>query len=142
MAAMVAPKHLVELSDHVGPDDFKKRLHRLIDKHLTGFRTAGSDLLVATYLPPAKTGGGILIPQKSQQENIFQGKIGLVLQLGPLAFKRDRYNCPWDGLTVKADDWIVFRFADAWDMYLGGVSVWMVDHESVRAVIADPTSIY
>lgn len=140
--AMVAPKYLQELGQHEGPNDFKKRVHRLLDEKLKGFKIAGSDLLVATYIPSERTSGGIIVPMKSQQENIFQGKAGLVLQCGPLAFKRDRYNCPWDGHTAKVDDWIMFRFADAWDAYFGGVSVKVIDHENIRAIIDDPTVIY
>lgn len=140
--AMVAPKYLEDLGEHSSPNEFKAKIHKLLDPILRGYRITGSDLLVATYIPPSITPGGIKLIQKSQQENIFQGKVGLVLQLGPLAFKRDRYNCPWDGLTAKVDDWVMFRFADAWDAYLGGVSIKVLDHESIRAIVDDPTAIY
>lgn len=141
--SIVAPKFLQHLGDHKTPAEFKKKIHALLDPHLTNYRVGGSDLLVAIYIPPEMTAGGIIKIQKSQQENIFQGKVGLVLQLGPIAFKRDRFNCTWDGITAKADDWVVFRFANtSLDMYLGGVAVQHIDHEHIRAVVDDPTAIY
>lgn len=139
---MVTPRTLQELSQHEGPDDFRARIHKMLDGKLKGFRIAGADLLVATFIPSERTKGGIIVPIKSQQENIFQGKVGLVLQLGPIAFRRDRFNCPWDGLVAKVDDWVMFRPADAWDAYFGDVSVKALDHESVRAIVSDPTIIY
>lgn len=139
---VVAPKHLEELGKHEGPEDFKKRVHRLLDAKLAGLKVAGSDLLIATYIPSERTSGGIIVPMKSQQENIFQGKVGLVLQTGPLAFKYDRFNCEWSGLRAAENDWVMFRYADAWDLYLGGVSCKVIDHEHIRAVVDDPTVIY
>lgn len=140
--AMVAPKYLEELGECRTPEDFKAKVHELLDDKLKGYRTAGSNLLIATYIPPNVTAGGIRLIGKTQQENIFQGKVGLVLQTGPLAFKRDRFNCPWDGLVANVNDWVVFRFADAWDMYFGDVSVKVLDHENMQGVIDNPRSIY
>lgn len=139
---MVAPKSLQALGQSTGPNDFKARVHAMLDKKLAGFRLAGAAVLIATYIPSEKTAGGIIVPIKSQQENIFQGKIGLVLQIGPLAFVRDRFNCPWDGLRAKLNDWILYRPADAWDLYFGDVSCRVVDHDNIRAIIDDPTAIY
>lgn len=140
--AMVAPKSLEQLGELRTPKEFKTEINRMLDATLKGYRTAGADILVATYIPPEKTAGGIIKIQKTQQENIFQGKVGLVLQVGPLAFKRDRYNCPWDGLVAKPGDWVAFRNADAWDMYLAGVSCKVLDHDNIRAIVDDPTTIY
>src|SRR5262245_48416119 len=79
-------------------------------------------VLVATYVPPAKVFKG---PQgedvvfhtsdRALEEERFQGKVGLVLKVGPLAFKDDTV-AKFGGVTVKPGDWVVFRPSDGYEL--------------------------
>jgi len=98
-----------------------------------------NQVLVGTFIESERTAGGIIKPNKSLQESLYQGICGLVLKMGPKAFQDDdRINVFWDGETVKPDDWVVFRFSSAWEFHLNGVSVRLVDDIDIRCVIESP----
>lgn len=138
----VMPISLMDLARHNGPDDFKARVKNKLKSTLSGFQITDRDILVATFIQSEVTKGGIIKPNKSVAEDLYQGKVGLVLQLGPLAFKYDRYGHEWEGVKFGVDDWVVFRFADAWNIHLNEVDCKAVDFENVRAVVDDPTKVF
>ena len=47
-------------------------------------------MLCAIYIAPEKTAGGIIRPQSNIDEDIHQGKVGLIVGVGPLAFQSQR----------------------------------------------------
>lgn len=104
-------------------------------------------VLVATYVPPEVTKGGIVIPVKSMAESRFQGKVGLVLKVGPLAFKDDKVN-QFGGVTVKEGDWIVFRYSDAVELFFvddngrTATSCRLIDDSAIFGRTPDPALIY
>lgn len=87
-----------ELMDKFGP----------IAEHAT---VLSGKVLVAIYQRPEKTAGGILRPDKNREEDRWQGKIGLVLKIGPVAFTEDETH-KWGGVTPKVGDWVQFRVGD------------------------------
>lgn len=105
-------------------------------------------VLIATYVPPEKTKGGIIRPDRSMAEARFQGIAGLVLRVGPGAFK-DEGHIKFYGVTVKEGDWIVYRPSDAVEQFIrikgttnDGVSVRLIEDAHIKARIPDPDSIY
>lgn len=65
---------------------------------LDKFRLSGAQVLVATYIRPDKLRSGLIITSKVRDEDKFQGKCGLVLKMGPLAFvDRDPIGAVLDG---------------------------------------------
>src|SRR5258708_4825410 len=52
---------------------------------LSGFRLFGSQVLLADYMRPVKTRGGIITTDQS--EDIFQGVLGMVVLIGPTAWR-------------------------------------------------------
>lgn len=72
-----------------------------------------NQVLVAVYMAPEKTSGGIVVPISVRDEDRHQGKVGLILKVGPLAFKDDTGKWVWpDGIGVG--DWVYFRTSDGW----------------------------
>lgn len=69
-------------------------------------------VLIGIYKRPEKTKGGIIVSERSKQEDIFQGIVGYVLKVGPAAFKNDAHN-DFHGVTVKEGDWVLFRPSDS-----------------------------
>jgi co-chaperonin GroES (HSP10) len=68
----------------------------------------GYQLLVAMWIRPrgSKTSGGLFLPDKTLDEDKWQGKIGQVIALGPCAYASDQYrvfNGPW----CEPEDWVV-----------------------------------
>ena len=77
---------------------------------LTDYEVFHNLVLVATYVPGEKI-GSIIVPDKTLAENRFQGKMGLVLKCGPLAFKDDE-NVKFGGISIEPHDWVLFRPSD------------------------------
>ena len=67
------------------------------------------------------------------------GTLGLVLKLGPWAFQNDpELNIDWKGQTVEVGEWAVFKYSDAWEFHLNGVSVRLIDDRSIKGVVPTP----
>ena len=65
-------------------------------------------VLVGIYMRPEKTKGWILLTDEYRAEDRFQGKAGLVLKKGPLAFVDDD-RVKFSGFDPQVGDWVVFR---------------------------------
>ena len=112
-------------------------------------------ILIATMVTPPKMMKGpdgkpvkFLLSDKTQQEDRFQGKIGLVLKVGPTAFKGKTPDS-FGGVTVKPGDWVMYKPSDAHEFYfvdkersLDGASARLIEDTLLMARVADPTSIH
>ena len=109
----------------------------------------GNDILVAIYKRPEKTKSGIILVDDTRGEDVHQGKVGLILKMGPVAY------IDKDGARfrdIKEGDWIVFRPSDGWRVTLNTlqgnyskediVDCRIVSDASVRMRVTDPDSIY
>lgn len=138
---VIMPVHLLTLSKCKTPDEFRDRAWELLTPAVEKYKPCGTDVLFVTYIEPEQSGGGILKPQKSQQEILFQGNVGLVLKLGPLVNKYDSRGMAWEGDKISVNDWIVCRFADCWEIHLDGVSCRLIDPESIKGIVTDPAIV-
>jgi co-chaperonin GroES (HSP10) len=77
----------------------------------SGFEIGGDRVLVGIFMRPEKTKGGIIRPDANKEEDVWQGKVGLVLKLGPNAFVN-----PDDGSLyeqhAEVGDWVGFHVGD------------------------------
>jgi co-chaperonin GroES (HSP10) len=78
-------------------------------------------VMVALYIRPEKTLGGLILPDKSKDEDVFQGKVGLIVAMGPQAFVDDD-NTKFHGVKYSVGDWVWFRASEGWAFQLHGVS--------------------
>ena len=98
-------------------------------------------VLVAVYIRPEQTRGGLFLSDKSRDEDRYQSKVGLILRKGPTAFV-DKDGEWFSGLNINEGDWVVFRPADGWSITVNGTLCRMLDDMSVRARIAHPDHVY
>jgi len=102
----------------------------------------GSDLvLLGTYIRNEKTAGGIIRPKDNVQEDEFQGKVGLVLKVGPIA------SGGWEddatiGQMAELHTWVVYQIKDAWPVQINGTACRFVPYEKIRAQIPDPSMVF
>jgi|SRR5882672_6150387 len=97
-----------------------------------------SDLvLVGVFIRPEKTAGGIYRPKENIQEDEYQGKVGLVLKCGPLAFG-DWEDPAERGDMAEVGAWVVFAIKDGWPVQLNGVPCRFVPYDKLRARVANP----
>lgn len=100
-----------------------------------------SNILIGIYVRPNQTKSGILLTDQTRDEDQFQGKVGLVLKKGPMAFK-DSADVGFDGQDVNVGDWVVIRASDGWSLTVHGQICRMVSDTGVKLVVADPDEIW
>jgi hypothetical protein len=108
---------------------------------LSGMRVAGDLVLVGTYIRPEKTTGGIIRPREVIQEDEWQGKVGLVLKTGPLAYA-DWEDDPEKGSMAEPGGWVVYAIKDGWPVQINGVACRYVPYEKIRARVDNPAMVF
>ncbi len=113
----------------------------------SGLEVAAQRVLIAVYIRPEKTKGGIYRIDKALAEDRFQAKVGLVLKVGSLAFVDDAVN-KFGGFRVNAGEWAVFNPTDGMESFFvadnghDGTPVrWFAD-TSIIGKTDDPGRIY
>jgi hypothetical protein len=106
---------------------------------LAGSEVLHAQVLVATH-PGSKyhPGTTILRTDKDIQEQQFQGSIGLVVAVGPLAFKDDGVN-KFGSKTVAPGDWVLYRAADGLQLYINEVPCRLFEDVNIKMRVTDPT---
>jgi co-chaperonin GroES (HSP10) len=129
--------------------DPKQAILDAVGDQLEGVEVFNSDVLVATFARPEKSAGGVLLPQSQSKEDEYQGKVGLVLKMGPSAFKYiGRFE--HEGQSPQVGDWVLYRASDGWATHLRsanardskGVHVRFIESENIRAIVDDPMKFY
>lgn len=78
---------------------------------LSEFEVPLNRVLIGIYMRPEKTKGGVILTDKYRDEDRYQGKAGLILKRGPLAFVDDD-RVKFNGFDPKPGDWVMFRPSD------------------------------
>ena len=108
----------------------------------TGWR-----VLIAPFNPPKKSKGGILLNQKTLEEDVIQTNVGYVLRMGPLAYAdKERYPTgPW----CEEKQWVIFaRYAGSRfrlndeKRATFGSEVRILNDDEILGTILDPDDIY
>lgn len=100
----------------------------------------GAWILMAVYRRPERTAGGILLTGKNRDEDNYQGVIGLVLKLGPIAFAEDGSHV-WGGVTAKVNDWVIFRVGDTFGLDVPGNekrTLRFIEDVNIKGIIEEP----
>lgn len=115
--------------------DPKAAILKALGKHDT--KVFHSKVLVATYVRPAMTRGGVYMPDKVIEEDRYQGTVGLVVALGPGAFKDDNIaQFHGDGLTIG--DWVMYVAADGISMNINEVPCRLFEDTRILMRVTDP----
>ena len=107
---------------------------------LSGIEVAKNQFILAVYERPQMTKSSILLPDSVREEDKFQGKVGLIVKLGPDAFVDDE---KWH-FTLKGavGDWIVIRASDGWACTINGKLCRMADDTDLRLRIQHPDQVW
>ena len=117
------------------PQEAAKSILSAIGKHDT--YVFHSKVLVAGYVRPAKTAGGIILPDKVIEEDRFQGTVGLVIGLGKGAFKDDNI-AKFNGDKLKVGDWVLTVAADGVAMFINEVPCRLFDDTRILMKVKNP----
>lgn len=121
-------------------EDPKLKILEDVKEHIDGFLPLSSQVLVAIYVRPNKTKSGIHLSDRTVEEDLYQGKVGLILKMGDLAFVDDA-NHKFGENRPKVGDWIVYRIGDTFPFVLGNRYCRFVEDVSVKAIISRPDII-
>ena len=91
----------------------------------------GVQVLVGTYVRPDKTAGGVFLTDKLKDEDLYQGKVGLVLKVADGAFV-DGVDAKFHGKSVKPGDWIFYSVQDGWSLSVNGHHCRILEDVHVR----------
>lgn len=119
--------------------DFKKDVVKEIG-NLDDLDLYFNEILVATYIRPEKI-GNIIRPQSNIREDEYQGKVGLVLKKGPMAFTDDA-EFSFEGQDAGIGDYIVYRVGDGWACTINGVPCRVIKDRNVRMRVKNPEMVF
>lgn len=150
----------------VTPAEQKAAIIRDLEPALASIGVMRNRVLVCTYVEAEITAGGIIKPNSRIDESKWQGKVGLVLKMGPIAFDFDEINeevqhleprhAGYDEALAEArslhgipnvGDWVFYRAPDTWECGVRvapgtGVHCRFINDENIIGVITDPSAIW
>lgn len=137
IAAAVDPKQglLTALGDYSGYECFHNRV--LVATYVAADRVITRDDGTKTTLH---------MPDNKRVEDRFQSRCGLVLKLGPLAFKDDNV-AKFGGIVVKEGDWVVYTPSNGREIFftqnkIDGVPCRIIEDAYIDGRIDDPSKLY
>jgi hypothetical protein len=102
----------------------------------------GQQVIVAVYIRPNFTAGGLIAGTKMQKEDIYQGKVVLILKCGPDAFQGDESYAKamfGDAPPPTVGDWVFLRSQDGTPISMQGEGAARVKVPDRRG---DPMDVY
>lgn len=117
---------------------------------LKDFRIRPTDVLLVMYQREKISGekrtiGGLFIPDNGAgtlREDTYQGKVGVVMKVGNIAFTADDDH-NWGDFVPKVGDWVVVNVGDTFSFDLpNGRRARVVDENLVRAIIPQPDLVW
>ena len=108
----------------------------------SGVEVFGNDVLVALYMRPEKTKGGVILSSKHLDEDRYQSKIGLIVSVGPSAFQEDDEGKWFGGRKFEVGDWVLFRPSDGWNLTVKGIPCKVFSDTQVKATVNDVDEVW
>lgn len=99
-----------------------------------------NQVLVAIYVRPDTTASGIILSDKTIDEDKYQGKVGLIIKTGPGAFQGG--GSKWDFGGLKIGEWVFFRPSDSWQINVQGKSCRIVEDIDIRGRLPAPDVVW
>ena len=114
----------------------------LLDKlgDLEGLEVLHNQIVCAIYIRPDVTAGGIYLTDKYREEDKYQGKVGLVVKMGPDACKPDGQW--YQDVQINLHDWLAFRPSDGWPITINDVPCRVLEDPHVRMRISHPDMVW
>jgi len=107
---------------------------------ISKIRFSGYLVVVALYLRPQETKGGMLIADQTRKEDEYQNKVGMIIKMAPLAF--DGEEKAWDNeQPPQVGDWAIFRPMDGLNMQINGHPCKVFESCQIRGQTEDPDSV-
>lgn len=107
---------------------------------ISDFGVWKNQVLCAVYERPKKTRSGLYLADQTTEEDKFQGKVALVVKLGPDAFVDDD---KWSfALKAKVGAWVWFRTSDSLAITVNGKLCRVIDDDKIRGDVPHPDMVW
>ena len=123
------------------PADCAKQILKYVKPVTATTQVLHSQVLVAHYIRPSKSKGGIIMTDAAVQEDRFQGNCFLVIGLGKGAFKDDAI-AKFNGDKLKVGDWVMAVTADGAALYINSVPCRIFSDTRILMKVEDPGMYY
>lgn len=107
---------------------------------LTGYALSGHQVLIGIYVRPAATVSGFIHHNTARKEDEYQGKVGIILKMGPLAFSELAPAWP-DQKTPAVGDWVGFRQMEGVARSINGKMCKIFEDKQIRELLPHPDFI-
>jgi co-chaperonin GroES (HSP10) len=123
------------------PQTSAEEIQAGLDDALGKFEVFHNQVLVGIYMRDGTTKGGIILPDKTKDEDRWQGKVGVVLKKGATAFVNDARN-DFHDQNVSTGDWVVFRVSDGFPLDINKVHCRLIEDIHIKARVTHPDIIW
>lgn len=107
---------------------------------LSGFELTKNQVLIGVYERPSKTKSGLHLADITRDEDKFQGKVGMIVKLGPDAFVDDE---KWTfSLKLSVGNWVFIRASEGFALTINGKLCRIADDVDVRGRISHPDMVW
>lgn len=122
-------------------DALFKKIGMTKDLKIPGFTIFGNRVLVGIYEMPEKTKSGIFMPDRVRDENLHQGKAGIILAMGHAAFVSDSaFDFGPDKFEVG--DYCLMFVSHGLRCAVNGVSCRVVRDQDLTMKVPSPDAIW
>lgn len=139
MSLTIPARSISRIAGVSSTDEAKQVIMDIVGPALPKMEVMLNMVLVAQYFRPNKV-GQIHLPDQTVGEDQWQGKVGLVLKLGPQAFGDAEY---FGQQKVEVGEWVVYKVGDAWEITVKGaestnISCRLVRDSNIRMKVKQP----
>lgn len=138
MVAAIAMQHDV---------DPRKVIHQNLGD-VSDIEVFNDRVLLAIYERPEKTKGGILMDIKTRKEDQYQGKICLVVKVGPMVnldktpSAAGSLKASLRGGEFKEGDWVAVRPSDGWQLTINGQLCKLIEEAQIHMRVPDSDVVW
>ncbi|MGH7744963.1 MAG: hypothetical protein ACREQ5_09195 [Candidatus Dormibacteria bacterium] len=130
----------------VHKEDPKLVIQKAVAPYLSEITVLGAEVLIGIYVRPdasLKLAGGkeLYLPDRVRAEDKFQGKVGLVLKMGPIAFKEDSTHRFGDAVP-QVGDWVALRVGDSFQISVGEQMCRIAEDVNFKLIVKHPDAVY
>jgi co-chaperonin GroES (HSP10) len=140
--ALIVPRKTIEqFSKCETPSALRQEIFSKLGVTLHELEIMFNRVLVAIYIRPERTAGGIIRVDETKEEDVWQGKVGMIVKMGDLAYK-DSDDFSFQGQRAAVGEWVVFRIGDTWDLLVNDVPCRLIADDHIKMKIQDPRSVF
>jgi len=128
------------------PQDAAELIYSEVAGLIDNLHVGGADVLVAVFTRIGRSKGGVLLSDRTTDEDNYQGVSAMVLKLGPYAYQSDktkRWFVDKDGepRPPRPGDWVLFDTKNNFPFKLGARTCRLINDQYVMAIIDRPDMV-